>query len=90
MAKKISSQDFLKLMNEQEDRPEKMAFNPKNKTTAKKPKAKKKSILLLGKYKLTPMQEEWVQFAVSMTPKFVADIVSTPTAQKIVSRIVKY
>jgi len=92
MAKnKISSQDFLNLMDEQEVAPEKMAFNPTKKTTPKKlAKAKKKSVLFLGKYKLTPLQEEWVQFAVARTPKFVVDLVSSPAAQKLVSRIVKF
>ena len=87
--KKISSQDFLNLMDEQEVAPEKMAFNPTKAPNrkAKKTKAKTKDTRLLGRYKLTPMQEEWVQFAVARTPKFVKDIVASPGAQKIVLQL---
>lgn len=85
--KKISSQDFLNLMDEQDDAREKMAFNPKKKATPRKVKAKKQPEPLFGNYKLSPLQEEWLKFAVARTPKFVVDFVKSPAAQKLVAEV---
>jgi|GEM_PF-2393844 len=87
--KKISSQDFLNLMDEQEAGPEKMAFNPAKEIKPKKAAKVKaaKPELFLGRFKLTPMQQEWVKFAEARTPRFVKDIVGSPTAQRLVERV---
>lgn len=86
--KKISSQDFLTLMDEQEAGPEKMAFNPAKEIKPKKARAvKAKPELFLGRFKLTPLQQEWVKFAEARTPRFVKDLVTSPAAQKLVERV---
>jgi len=86
--KKISSQDFLNLMDEQEAGPEKMAFNPAKEIKPKKVKVKAvKPELFLGRFKLTPMQQEWVKFAEARTPRFVKDLVTSPTAQRLVEQV---
>jgi hypothetical protein len=86
--KKISSQDFLDLMDEQVVAPEKMAFNPSKKPSSASTKKAKtpETILLLGRYKLTPVQEELVQFALNKTPKFVINLVSSPVARTLLER----
>lgn len=85
--KKISSQDFLNLMDEQESRLEKPAFNPAQKITPKKTKKKTRIALFGGRYTLTPVQEEWFQFAVAKTPRFVKKLATSPAARKLVSRV---
>lgn len=111
MAKrKISSQDFLDMMDEQESSKGNPAFkparaaDPKKKTSAKaKPTAKKamrkQTEFALEEYPtqlpfdlsnlpLTPLQKEWVQFAIANTPKFVVDLVSSPQAKMLVDTVV--
>ena len=85
--KKISSQDFLNLMDEQDSSSEKVPFAQKSKPKPQRLKSKKKPIQILGRYTLTPMQEEWVQFAIARTPKFVWNLVASPTAQKLVDKV---
>jgi uncharacterized protein (DUF1919 family) len=77
--KKISSQDFLNLMDEQESS-EKVVFTGKVKPTAK-PAAKMKKV------KKRTIQDEWIEFASKNAPKFVLDIVAMPATQKLLKRI---
>lgn len=87
--KKISSQDFLNLMDEQESGPAKMAFNPAREIKPKRVRTKMKPQpeLLLGRFKLTPIQQEWLKFAEARTPRFVREIVASPTTQFFVKKI---
>jgi hypothetical protein len=72
--KKISSQDFMNLLDEQENSTERIAFKPRKVTEA--PKAK-----------LGPVQKELLDLAIGFTPKFIADWAKSEAAQKWVDRI---
>jgi hypothetical protein len=75
--KKISSEDFLHLMDDQESRSEKAAFQPPK--SARRARRKKRTF--------SPVQKELIDFAISLSPKFIID--STKRAQKIFQKVEK-
>ena len=75
--KKIVSEDFLHLLDEQEARTEKVAFKPKKKREVE------------PGFQLTPVQQELVDFALKHSPKFVQNLVRAPKTQRIFREMLK-
>lgn len=79
-------------MDEQEST-EKVTFARKTTKSASAPRktkasASRKSVAnILGRVKLTPLQEEWLEFAKARTPKFVIDLATSTYTQKLIKRI---
>lgn len=97
--KKISSKDFIDLLDDQEMAAEKPAFKP---TQAKRTKVKTASSSATSSththkaktqtaapkgFTLTPMQREWIELALSSTPGVVTKIVTSDRALNLLEMI---
>lgn len=80
MKKKVSSKDFLDLLDEQEVSKDRIAFKPQKKN--------KRSGHI--NFQLSPMQKELIDLALKHSPKFVTNIVESKRTKKLLDLIQTY